>query len=122
MKQKTTVNQPDLNHASNFYSKDGFWKKVTRFAKKIGAEALEKLLILYYCYQDSETPKKEKSIIIAALGYFLMPIDAIPDILPGGYVDDLGVLALAITKITSSIKDEHIALAKQKLNKLLYKE
>lgn len=122
MKQSEGHSEQQLDKAKRFYSDKSFWHKITRFAKKTGSEALEKLLILYYCLKDAETPKKEKSIILAALGYFIMPIDAIPDILPGGYVDDLGILTMAIAKITTAIKDEHITQAKQKLNKLLRKD
>lgn len=104
--------------ARNYYSDKGLWRKIKRFATNVGSEALEKILILYYCFQDPQTPRKEKTIILGALGYFIMPFDAIPDLLPGGFVDDLGVLALAIAKITGSIKDIHIQKAKEKLNKL----
>ena len=51
-----------------------------------------------------------------------MPIDAIPDILPGGLVDDLSVLTIAIAKVTKSINDWHIEQARRKLNKLRNKD
>ena len=104
--------------SQNYYSDKSFWNKLKKYASKIGAEALEKLLILYYCFQDPATPKREKTIILAALGYFIMPFDAIPDLLPGGWTDDLGILALAIAKVTAAINQQHIEKAKEKLNKL----
>lgn len=104
--------------AQHYYSDKGFWKKIKRFAVNIGKEALEKLLILYYCFNDPATPKKEKTIILGALGYFVMPFDVIPDLLPGGWTDDLGVLALAFAKVAKSINDTHTQKAREKLNKL----
>ncbi|MBV34022.1 MAG: hypothetical protein CMP47_00905 [Rickettsiales bacterium] len=124
IRMKTTKKQikPQLQKASRFYSDKGFWNKISKFAKKATFEALEKVLILYYCFKDPATPAKEKSIILAALGYFIMPIDAIPDILPGGLVDDLSVLTIAIAKVTKSISDWHIEQARRKLNKLRNKD
>jgi len=115
MEDKTTTDKS----AKHYYSDKTFWSKIKRFTTSIGREALEKLLILYYCFEDPATPKKEKAIILAALGYFIMPFDAIPDLLPGGWTDDLGVLALALTRVTRSINEKHVEKALLKLNKLL---
>ena len=49
---------------------------------KAGKEVIEKALILYYCLQDDDTPAWAKTTIIGALGYFISPIDAIPDLVP----------------------------------------
>lgn len=115
----TTANKKlNSSRSQNYYSELGFWKKIKRFASHMSSEALEKLFTLYYCFQDPNTPRKEKTIILGALGYFIMPFDAIPDLLPGGWTDDLGVLALAIVKVTRSINDLHIQKAKERLNKM----
>ena len=114
-----TKHKPSTEQPQSYYNTPSFWNKLNKFARKLGHEAVEKLLILYYCFQDPETPKRQKMIILGALGYFIMPFDAIPDLLPGGWTDDLGVIALAIAKVTASINDTHITKAKEKLNKLL---
>ena len=50
------------------------------------------------------------------LGYFIVPIDAIPDLAPViGYSDDLGALALAIGNVAMYIDDEVKQKAKSKL-------
>lgn len=65
---------------------------------------------------DSDTPVWAKGIIFAALGYFISPVDAIPDITPViGYTDDLGVLVAALAAVASHIKEEHTAKAKETL-------
>ncbi len=89
---------------SKEYSEKGFWAKLGRFAKIAGREVVEKALCLFYAAQRPETPIWAKSIIYSALGYFILPLDAIPDITPlVGYSDDLGVLAVALATVTAYI-------------------
>ena len=82
------------------YSERAFWKKVEKYARKAGEAGrafLEKALCLYYAAQSPEVPLWAKTVIYSALGYFINPIDAIPDFTPvAGFTDDLGALATAI--------------------------
>lgn len=65
---------------------------------------------------DAETPIWAKTTIYGALGYFVSPIDAIPDVTPiVGYSDDLGVLVLALATVSAYVKDEHVTKAKETL-------
>ena len=101
---------------NNEYSDEGFWAKVASFAKVAGKELIEKALWLYYAAQDPATPAWAKGIVYGALGYFVLPIDAIPDIAPViGYTDDLGVLAAAVVAIPAYITKEVKAKAEQKM-------
>ena len=98
------------------FSDDGFWNKVVKYAKAAGREVIEKALWLYYAAQNPQTPAWAKATIYGALGYFILPVDAIPDVLPGmGYTDDLGVIAAAITAVSVYITDEVKRQASQKL-------
>ena len=98
------------------YSKEGFWEKVKRFALTAGKEVIEKALWLYYAAQEKDTPAWAKGVIYGALGYFISPIDAIPDVTPVvGYADDLGVLAAAIATVAVYINDNVKANATKKL-------
>lgn len=98
------------------YSDDSFWEKVSNFALKAGEEVITLALKLYYALCDDDTPVWAKSIIVGALGYFISPIDAIPDIVPVlGYSDDLGVLTLAFAAVAMHIKDVHAEMAKNKI-------
>lgn len=66
------------------------------------------LAAAYYCALDAETPRKVKLTLFAALGYFVMPVDAIPDVLAGlGFTDDATVLATALAIVGSHVKDHH---------------
>lgn len=99
------------------YTEKGFWKKVVDFAGKAGKEVIEKALILFYVAQSDKTPLWAKSIIFAALGYFINSLDAIPDITPMvGFADDLGVLAAALASIAAFIKPEIKQKAEDKLD------
>jgi uncharacterized membrane protein YkvA (DUF1232 family) len=104
------------NDFSDAYSDDSFWGKLVSFAKVAGKEVVEKALWLYYAAQKPSTPVWAKGVIVGALGYFISPIDAIPDLTPlVGYSDDLGVLTLAVATVAAYIDDEVKALARQKL-------
>ncbi|MBI2942760.1 MAG: DUF1232 domain-containing protein [Candidatus Wallbacteria bacterium] len=53
--------------------------------------------------QDPKVPKKEKALVLAAIGYVVMPVDLVPDWLPVvGLVDDLLAMGLAL-----SVVDRH---------------
>jgi uncharacterized membrane protein YkvA (DUF1232 family) len=99
------------------YSEESFWVKIKDFALKAGKEVIEKALQLYYAAQNPSTPTCAKSVIYGALGYFISPIDAIPDIIPVvGFADDLGVLALAISSVAMYIDQGVKDKARTKLN------
>lgn len=98
------------------YSESSFWDKVKVHAKAAGKGALEPALKMYYASTDSDTPAWAKTTIFGALGYFISPIDAIPDLVPVvGYSDDLGVLVAAAAAVAAHIKAEHVQRAKATL-------
>ena len=98
---------------SEEYSEEKFLTKVKKYALKAGSEVIEKALCLYEALRDDDTPAWAKASIIAALGYSINPIDAIPDVTPAvGYADDLGVLVAAFAAVAAHIKDEHVEKAK----------
>ena len=104
----------------NEYSEDGFWDKIKNFAKAAGKAVLRHALKLYYAAKDPDTPAWAKTAALGALGYFICPIDAIPDVTPFiGYSDDLGVLVAAVSTIAGHIKDEHVKMAEETLKKWL---
>jgi uncharacterized membrane protein YkvA (DUF1232 family) len=66
----------------------------------------------FYCATDRNTPLRVRGILLAALGYFVMPIDVIPDVLAFvGFTDDIAVLTTALALINGHIKDEHYEAA-----------
>lgn len=110
-------NSPNKTESySKNYDKKLFWNKVKKFASSAGKSVLEPALTLYYCARDPDTPAWAKAVIFSALGYFISPLDAIPDLVPGvGYTDDLGALASAFAMVLIHIKAEHKAQAREQL-------
>jgi uncharacterized membrane protein YkvA (DUF1232 family) len=89
---------------SGSYSESKFWDKCKKGAKGAGKQVLQKSLWLYFAMQKKDCPAWAKATIIGALGYFIFPLDAIPDLAPAvGYTDDLGVLATAVAAVASQI-------------------
>ena len=97
----------DDNEYEAAYSEESFWQKLSQFAKAAGREVVEKALLLYYASQEEKAPAWAKATIAGALGYFIVPLDAITDLTPAvGYADDLGVLVLAIAAVATYINDD----------------
>ena len=100
------------------YSDSSFWEKVKTQALRAGKEVIEKALTLYYCLQDRDTPTWAKTVIVGALAYFILPMDAIPDyIVAVGFTDDLGALAAAVATVAAHLKDDHASKAKKMMEK-----
>lgn len=101
------------------FDESKFWSKVKKVAKVVGKEVLRPVLILYYTWLNPNTPAWAKAVIIAALIYFVCPIDAIPDVLvPVGYTDDAGVLAGACATVGAHIDETATSKADAKLREL----
>ena len=101
----------DTSKYSKDYSESNFWDKVKNYATKAGGKVIYNALKLYFALQSTDTPGWAKTVILGALGYFIAPIDLIPDIVPvGGYVDDAGIIVAALLTvgayITPKIKEE----------------
>ena len=89
----------------------GAWPRSIPFA--------EDLLAAYYCAFDRDTPLPVKATLVGALAYFVLPVDAIPDVLPViGFTDDAAVLAAAINLVASHITPVHRDAARDALAKL----
>lgn len=106
----------DNDYASS-YSSESFWDKILGYAKSIGREITHKALCMFYALQDQDTPIWARTVIIGALGYFIFPVDAIPDIIPGvGFADDAGAIAAAFAAVLVYVKQEHRDKATEKCN------
>ena len=98
------------------YSDESFWAKVKGYAKAAGGAVLNPAMVMYYAGMDAATPLWARTTITGALGYFISPIDAIPDFTPVlGYSDDLGVLTAALAVVAAHIKPAHKQRAREKL-------
>ena len=88
----------------------GFWPKLRRTVGLI--PFTDDLLAAYYCATDRATPGYVKAVLLAALAYFVVPTDLIPDFIAAfGYIDDASVLAGAIAAVRRHISPAHRARA-----------
>ncbi|MBM7704366.1 YkvA family protein [Metabacillus iocasae] len=116
MKQSPKDVEKQMKKAQKHFSDDRFWAKVKRVGKKAGSSVIYAVLLLYYTLQKPEVPKKTKGMIIGALGYFILPLDLIPDLMAGvGYTDDLGALGIALLQVAMYIDDDIKQKSKEKL-------
>lgn len=78
----------------------------------------EDLAAAYYCALDPVTPTRVKGVLLAALGYFVMPADFVPDVLLTlGFTDDATVLAMALSVVGAHIRDHHKRAARRLLSR-----
>ncbi len=71
----------------------------------------------YYCALDPKTPTRVRGILLAALAYFVMPLDFIPDVLAMvGFSDDIAVLTAAFAAINGQIRERHYEAADKALS------
>ena len=94
-----------------------FWRKLKRLAVRL--PFAEDLLAAHYCACDRTTPRRVQLMLIAAMAYFVLPADAVPDWLPVvGFTDDAAVLAATLKLVADHIRDDHRAAAREKLARL----
>ena len=99
------------------YSEEGFWDKVKGVMKSAGKSIIYKALQLYYAMKNPSCPASVKAAIIAALGYFILPIDIIPDFIPGlGFTDDLAAITAALAMASAYIDENVKRQARDKLD------
>ncbi|MBN9673965.1 YkvA family protein [Roseibium aggregatum] len=77
---------------------------------------MEDVVAGYYCALDPATPTKVRATALAALAYFVLPLDAVPDlILAVGFADDATVLMGALAMIRSHMREDHYQAARDAL-------
>ena len=82
------------------FVESNIWTKLEAVGKKISFA--KDILALVNYLRDPLVSWHRKAIVVAALIYFISPIDAIPDLTPlFGYLDDLGVI-MALLKFLGS--------------------
>ena len=120
-KEIHSVDDIDPKYSKDF-SDDSFWDKIKGVLKSAGLEIIYKALQLYYAMQNPNCPMTVKAGIVAALGYFISPIDLIPDFIPVvGFTDDLAAIGAAIAMAHMYIDDEVKRKAREKIDDIFGK-
>lgn len=103
---------------SKYFTETSFKEKLQQMATAAGTKVVYAALLLFFLMKDVNVPLKAKLTIGAALGYFILPADAIPDLAPMiGFSDDLGVLMFALGQISEHIRPETKIQATQQLQR-----
>jgi uncharacterized membrane protein YkvA (DUF1232 family) len=112
-----TMNATELSRAlvpapgDEPYVRRRFWQKVRKTLGRV--PFIEQAIAAYYAAIDPSTPRYAKAILMAALAYFIMPVDMIPDIVAAvGFTDDAAVLIMAVRTLAQHIKPEHVQRAR----------
>lgn len=91
-----------------------FWPTLRKAARHLPFS--RDVVAAFYCALDPQTPTRVRGILLAALGYFVMPFDIIPDFFAViGFTDDIAVLTLALSMIRGHIRQEHYDAADRAL-------
>ena len=99
------------------YSPSGLFDKIGRVARKAGVKTVYAALLLYNALLSGNIPLKHKAVVVAALGYFILPADIVADILPGGLLDDAGMLLYTAKLIWDNITPETHEKARRQLTR-----
>ena len=106
----------NLDDYAKYFNDNSLWKKLRKVARKAGRKAVYNVPVLYYVARDPAVPSSMKYKILGALGYFILPLDFIPDFVLGlGFTDDLAALAWALFKIKKYITPEIERKARERL-------
>lgn len=91
-----------------------FWSTFRKAARYVPFS--EDLVAAYYCALDPKTPHRVRAMLLGALAYFILPLDAIPDILAAvGFSDDITVLVATIALVGAHITEGHREKARRAL-------
>lgn len=101
-----------------YFSVEGLKNKLSAIGKSAGASLVYLVLLLYYVVTDSKLPLKDRAIIYGALGYFILPVDLIPDAMPiVGFSDDMAAVIAALNAIKGNITPEVKSRARERLGR-----
>ena len=108
---------PSVVKVNDLRVRKGFWPKIARTAARI--PFADQVLSVYFAARDPETPTAAKGMMLGALAYFVLPLDAIPDIFAGiGFTDDAAVFAALIATLGANIKRRHRDQADETVERL----
>lgn len=119
----STEATPDLEGYAKHYDEKTFWAKVGDMPRAAAGQVLHKALIARELMLDSSVPLWAKASLVGVLGYFVLPLDLIPDVMPGfGYADDLALLTMVLTNVDWLATDAIKARAMERMPRALRDE
>lgn len=92
-----------LSKYADYYNPNDLFDKIKEVARKAGVKLIYAVLLLYYSTLDKDLPTKDRLMVLSALGYFILPVDLIPDYLPGGFTDDMAALVFVLKTVWNNL-------------------
>ena len=96
---------------SESYIEERFFDKLRKNASRV--PFVDEAVTLYFCATDPDTPTWAKAASVAALVYFIVPLDLLPDPI---FIDDAAVIAVAIKQLSTVVTDHHRSQARRWLH------
>jgi len=95
---------------------DGFVDKARKTLGRIPFS--DEAAAAYFCATDPQTPNRVRVTLMAALAYFVVPVDMVPDFIAVlGFTDDAAVFWAAWRSVSGHVTDAHRARARDFLGK-----
>lgn len=105
---------PERAEANARTVRRGFWTKLRTTMGRVPFAT--DAVAAWYAATDPATPARAKAILFGALAYFVMPVDALPDVVAIlGFTDDAAVIALAVRTVAAHLRPEHYDRARATL-------
>lgn len=101
-----------------FGGPENIWTAIKDSAAKVGVESTRMMLELFYVLKSPETSIMNKTLIVTALAYQLLPEDVLPRDRFGllGFLDNVVTIGFAYSKVKSSVTPQ----IEQQVNNILY--
>lgn len=103
-----------------YYNEDGFLATLRKHCRKWGEKLVLPAMTLYCMMKSPDVPLRDKAVIVGALGYLILPLDAVPDFIPMlGIVDDMSAIVLVLRTLDKDITTEIRNEARRQTDHLL---
>ena len=114
----TNLELPNFMNYAGKYSPGNFMETISRIARRAGSRLVYVALILYYTLQSDSVTRKDKLMIVGALGYLVSLFDVVPDAIPiVGLGDDFTVLLYVLKKVWTDVSQDVKDKAHSRLSK-----
>lgn len=112
---------PDILKYTKYFNEPDFKDKLKSIAAMASQAVILPVLRLYGVLKAPTTPKRQKVLIVGALGYFILPFDVIPDMLGPvlGFTDDLAVISIVMKKVAEHVTPEIEEQVQQRYHELM---
>lgn len=123
IKKKALKKSQELGEHATEKDVQNLDSKLPAMKKGVIAKVWDKVLFLWEQVKNPEIPLSLKITIVGALLYLVLPIDVLPDYIPGfGLLDDLAVILAVVREVSKYVLPKLEKKAEEKLFELGYQK